>query len=59
MMVLGIGLGLGLSLAIMQASADIIDERVVKRHKTYGKIRLLKTLVTLVDTDLQYFGQNI
>ena len=43
----------------MQASADIIDERVVKRHKTHGKIRLLKTLVTLVDTDLQYFGQNI
>ena len=36
---------------IMQASTDMIEQRVVKRHKTYGKIRLLKTLATLLDTD--------
>ena len=28
---------------------DREEERIVKRHKTYGKIRLLKTLGTLVD----------
>ena len=31
----------------MQASTDMIEQRVVKRHK----IRLLKTLATLLDTD--------